>query len=159
MLEMPPDFFPFHFSLPFFFSLYFFLFFFFIFFFQNFGQLSKMSQEVFGIVDRSDMWASAIALREEWMQDISYARRYESMLSFGHTNEGPTIYFANNSISRLQPESFVQVPEAWTDRFTPDPWVDQLLLSCKVRALPFKVPLSATLREALQLLPGEGRPL
>ena len=113
-----------------------------------------MSQEVFGIVDRSDMWASAIALREEWMQDISYARRYESMLSFGHTNEGPTIYFANNSISRLQPEPFDGAPEAWTD-----PWVDQLLLSCKVRSLPLKVPLSATLREALQLLPGGARPL
>ena len=112
-----------------------------------------MKQEVFGI------WASAIALREESMQDIHHARRYESMLSFGHTNEGPSIYFANNSISRLQPESFVQVPKAWTDRFKPDPWVDQLLLSCKVRSFPFKVPLSATLREALQLVPGGGRPL
>ena len=126
----------------------------------HFRTSEKMNEEVFDIVDRSyDMWASAIALREEWMQDIHHARRYEGMLSFGHTNEGPTIYFANNSISRLQPEPFDGAPEAWTDRCNPDPWVDQLLLSCKVRSLPLKVPLSATLREALQLLPGGARPL
>ena len=123
-----------------------------------------------------DMWTSAIALREERTQDIYHARRYERMLewkerplSLGHTNTGPAIYLANNSISRLQHEAFgapetwtvrclqhetFGAPEAWTGRCNPDPWVDQLLLSCKVRSLSFKVPLSATLREALQLLPG-----
>ena len=112
----------------------------------------NMSQEVFGISDRSyDMWASAIALREEWMQDISYARRYVGMISLDHTKEDPSIYFANNSISRLQHEPF-GAPEAWTDRCTSDPWVDQLLLSCTVRSVSFKVALSAPLREALQLL-------
>ena len=127
-----------------------------------------MKEEVSGIdprrelwdkLERSyDMWASAIALREEMTQDIYRARRYERVLewkenpiSLGHTNTGPVICFVNNSISRLQPESFGG-SSRWTDRFQPDPWVDQLLLS-------WKVPLSATLREALQLLPGGGRPL
>jgi hypothetical protein len=50
----------------------------------------------------------------------------------------------------------MRAPEAWTGRCSPDPWVDQLLLSCKVRSPSFHVPLSATLREALQLLPAEG---
>jgi hypothetical protein len=117
-------------------------------------------------VDRShDMWASAIALHGAMAQDRTLARRYEGMLewkerplSLGHTNEGPAICLANNSIRRLQHEAS-GAPEAWTDRCNPDPWVDQLLLSCKARWLSFKVPLSATLREALQLLPGGGRPL
>ena len=107
-------------------------------------------------VDRSyDMWASAIALFEARAQDRSLSRRYEGMLewhdplSLDQSNAGPVISFA----------TCIPAPEAWTDRFQPDPWVDQLLLSCQVRSLPFKVALSATLREALQLLPGGGRPL
>ena len=96
-------------------------------------------------VDRSyDMWASAIALHGAMAQDRTLARRYEGMLELDHTNEGPAICLANNSIRRLQHA---------------DPWVDQLLLSWQARLLSFKVPLSATLREALQLLPGGGRPL
>ena len=103
-------------------------------------------------VDRSyDMWASALALHAERAQDIHYARRYEAMLvwhdplSLGRSNAGPAISFA----------TCVRAPEAWTDRGSADPWVDQLLLSCEVRSLSFHVPLSATLREALQLLPAE----
>ena len=152
-----------------------FLYFFFLKLGANLRTFEKMKEEVSGIdprrelwdkLERSyDMWASAIALREEMTQDIYRARRYERVLewkenpiSLGHTNTGPVICFVNNSISRLQPESFGG-SSRWTDRFQPDPWVDQLLLSCKVRSLPFKVALSATLREALQLLPGGARPL
>ena len=146
----------------------------------NLRTFEKMNEEVFGInprrlkrhddlwdkLERSyDMWASAIALREEMTQDIYHARRYEKMLewnkhplSLGHTNEGPAVCCLNNCISRLQHEPFGP-PEAWTDRCNSDPWVDQLLLSCKVRSLPFKVALSAPLREALELLPGGRRPL
>ena len=101
-------------------------------------------------VDRSyDLWANVIALHEERAQDRHYARMYEGMLewhdpiSLVRSNTGPAISFA----------TCMRAPEAWTDRGRPDPWVDQLLLSCKVRSLPFQVPLSATLREALQLRP------
>ena len=136
--------------------------------FEKMEEVSRIDPrcDLWDKLERSyDMWASAIALREEMTQDIYHARRYEKMLewkerplSLGHTNTGPVIYFANNSISRLQHKPFGP-PEAWTDRCNSDPWVDQLLLSCKVRSLPFKVALSAPLREALQLLPGGGRPL
>ena len=116
-------------------------------------------------VDRSyDMWAGAISLFEARAQDRSRSIRYERMiewkerpLSLDQANEGPAIYFANNCISRLQQEPF-GASEAWTDRRGPDPWVDQLLLSCMVRSPSFKVPLSATLREMLQLLPGRALP-
>ncbi len=104
-------------------------------------------------IDRSyDLWASAIALHEERAQDRHYTRMYEDMLewhdplSLAWSNTGPAISFT----------TCMRAPEAWTDRYEADPWVDQLLLSCKVRTLPFQVPLSATLREALQLLPAEG---
>ncbi len=103
-------------------------------------------------VDRSyDLWANAIALHEERAQDRHYARMYEGMLewhdplSLVRSNTGPAISFA----------TCMQVPEAWTDRYEADPWIDQLLLSCKVRSPSFHVPLSVTLREALQLLPVE----
>jgi len=103
-------------------------------------------------VDRSyDLWASAIALHDARAQDRHYARMYEGMLewhdplSLVRSNTGPAISFA----------TCMRAPEAWTDRCSADPWVDQLLLSCKVRSPSFQVPLSATLREALQLLPAE----
>lgn len=121
--------------------------FFLIIFFNLVKKHFRTSQEMkeWEEVDRSyDMWASAIALFEARAQDRSLSRRYERMLewkerplSLGHTNEGP----------------------AMTDHYNPDPWVDQLLLSWQARLLSFKVPLSATLREALQLLPDGGRPL
>ena len=100
-------------------------------------------------VDRSyDLWASAIALHDARAQDRHHARRYEGMfewhdpLSLRHSNPGPAISFS----------LCIRAPEAHTHRSNPDPWVDQLLLSLSLRSLSFKVPLSATLREALQLL-------
>ena len=132
----------------------------------NLRTFEKMNEEVCGMdprrlarhddlwdqLERSyDMWTSAIALREEMTRDMYHARRYERMLEW---KERPL----SLGRSRLQHEP-CGAPEAWTDRCNSDPWVDQLLLSRTVRSLSFKVALSATLREALQLLPGGGRPL
>jgi hypothetical protein len=90
-----------------------------------------------------DPWASAMVLHEELSQDRYYTRRYEGMLEW---HERPRLLvFAND----LQNEPFCGAPETWTGQ--PDPWVDQLLLSRIVLSRFFKVPLSATLQEALQL--------
>ena len=92
-----------------------------------------------------DPWASALVLHEELSQDRYYTRRYEGMLEW---HERPRLLvFANDS--GLQHGPFCGAPETWTGQ--PDPWVDQLLLSRTVLSRFFKVPLSATLQEALQL--------
>ncbi len=130
-----------------------FLFIFFTHFFHNLEPIcGRLKMKEWEEVDRSyDMWTSTLALYETKTQDRHRARRYEGMLewydplSLGRSNAGPAISFA----------TCMRAPEAWTDRGSPDPWVDQLLLSCEVRSLSFQVPLSATLREALQLLPAE----
>ncbi len=83
----------------------------------------------------ADLWAGAIALHGEMSQDRFYSRRYEAMLEW---RERPRLLGHAN-----------HTPEIWTERA--DPWVDQLLNSHTVLSCLFKVPLSAALREALQV--------
>jgi hypothetical protein len=47
--------------------------------------------------------------------------------------------------------------DSWKERYRPDPWTDQMLLWRK--ALSVKVPLTAALQEALQLVQRVSRPL
>lgn len=95
---------------------------------------------------RDEVWASIRALGEKRAQDRRYARFYESM---PEDRERPR---------RPASASQIDTPhDSWKDRYAPDPWIDQVLLP--VRALSFKVPLSAALRETLQLLQPGARAL
>ena len=95
-------------------------------------RLVQMSEEI---------WRSIRALSEKRVQDRHYARFYERMIK---NEEHPR----KSASATAQPMDMTH--DSWKERYTPDPWIDQMLLSGKV--LSFKVPLSAELREALQLV-------
>jgi hypothetical protein len=90
---------------------------------------------------REEMWASIRALGEKRTQDRHYARFYERMIENKDHPRKPAI---------ATPGPIDMPHDNWKERYTPDPWIDQMLLCHKV--LSFKVPLSAALQEALQLV-------
>jgi hypothetical protein len=80
------------------------------------------------------LWGSIRALGEKRAQDRHYARFYEQM---------------TENKDRLRKPA-VAAPDKWKECYKPDPWIDRILLRHTV--LSFKVPLSAELQEALQLV-------
>jgi hypothetical protein len=79
------------------------------------------------------LWGSIRALGEKRAQDRHHARFYERM--------------TENKDRLRKPAVAAPGP---IECYTPDPWIDRILLCRKV--LSFKVPLSAELQEALQLV-------
>jgi hypothetical protein len=95
-----------------------------------------------------ELWASIRALSEKTAQDRHYARFYERMTEDQKHRRWP---------ASATPEPVDRPHDSWKERYRPDPWIDQMLLSGKV--LSVKVPLSAALRETLQLVQRGSRPL
>ena len=88
-----------------------------------------------------EIWGSIRALGEKGVQDRHYARFYDRMTENGERPRCP---------ASATPGPVDTPHDSWKERYRPDPWVDQMLLSSKV--LSFKVQLSAALQETLQLV-------
>jgi hypothetical protein len=94
------------------------------------------------------IWESICALSEKVAQDRHYARFYEHMIENKEHPRRP---------SSSTPGPVDRPHDSWKERYRPDPWTDQMLLWRK--ALSVKVPLTAALQEALQLVQRVSRPL
>ena len=95
-----------------------------------------------------ELWASIRALSEKTAQDRHYARFYERMTEDQKHRRWP---------ASATPGPVDAPHDSWKERYRPDPWTDQMLLSRTV--LWAKVPLSAALQETLQLVQRVSRPL
>ena len=94
------------------------------------------------------VWGSIRAVSEKGAQERHYARFYEGMIENKERARWP---------ASATPGPVDMPHDSWKERYTPDPWTDQVLLSRTV--LWAKVPLSAALQETLQLVQRVSRPL